>query len=134
MKIRISLLLGFILFDAFLLRAQEIFQFSYSASGDDVIEWIIPANDGNLVLAGNTNSFDESGDGLIMKTDQHGNIIWSKIYGGPGLDQIVRIISCTGGGYVAIGLTDSYGQGDRDAWITRINEDGEVTWSYSFGS
>jgi hypothetical protein len=134
MKMHAGLLTGIILCGAFFLRAQDNFQISFSASGDDVIEWIIPSNDGNLVLAGNTNSFDPSGDGLIIKTDQHGNVIWSKIFGGPGWDEIVKIISCADSGYVTIGYTNSYGQGDRDAWITRISEDGEVVWSYSFGT
>lgn len=134
MKVRSGILTGIILFGAFFLVAQDNFQISYSASGDDVIEWIIPSNDGNLVLAGNTNSFDASGDGLIIKTGPDGNIIWSKIYGGPGWDEIVKIISCTDSGYVAIGYTNSYGQGDRDAWIVAINEDGEVLWTYCFGT
>jgi hypothetical protein len=134
MKTRLGLVSCIIMFGTFFLQAQYNFQMSYSAISDDVIEWIIPSNDGNLVLAGNTNSFDSYGDGLIMKTDQEGNIIWSKILGGPGLDVIVKIASCTDSGYVAIGYTNSYGQGDRDAWITRISESGLVDWSYSFGT
>jgi hypothetical protein len=134
MKMRIGLMIAFFLFGPFFLLAQDNFQMSYSASGDEVIEWLIPSNDGNLILAGNTNSFDESGDGLIMKIDQQGNIIWSKIYGGPGWDEIVRIISCSDSGYAAIGYTNSYGQGERDSWIFRIKEDGEVMWSYTFGT
>jgi hypothetical protein len=134
MKMRLALITCIILFGALFLRAQYNFQMSYSASGDDVIEWLIPANDGNLVLAGNTNSYDPAGDGLIMKTDQDGNIIWSKKLGGPGMDVIVKIVPCSDSGYVAIGYTNSYGQGDRDAWITRISEEGDVVWSYSFGT
>lgn len=134
MKMRVILLTGIILLGSFSLHSQYDFQISYSASGDDVIEWLVPSNDGNLVLAGNSNSFDPAGDGLVIKTDLEGNIIWSKILGGSGWDEIVRIISCAGGGYVAIGYTNSFGQGDRDAWMTRINEDGDVDWSYTFGT
>jgi PKD repeat protein len=133
MIMRVMLITGILLMSPFLLSAQDNFQFSYSANGDDVIEWIIPSNDGNLILAGNTNSMNPSRDGLIIKTDLGGNIIWSKIIGGPGWDEISRIISCSDGGYVAVGFTSSYGQGDRDAWIIRIDERGEVVWSSCFG-
>jgi hypothetical protein len=130
---RVSILTGFFLFVAPLLTAQENFQFSYSGNSDEVIEWVIPANDGNLILAGNTNSHDP-GDGLIMKTDINGNILWSRTIGGQSTDEIVRIIACDDGGYVAIGNTKSYGQGDKDAWVTRITEDGMVDWSFCFGT
>ncbi len=113
--------------------SQENYQILYSAQGDAVIEWIIPSNDGNLIFAGNTKSHDPSGDGIIMKTDNEGNIIWSKIYGGDGRDEFTKIIPCAGG-YAVIGYTNSYGQGDMDAWVTGINEDGEWQWSYSFGT
>ncbi len=134
MKVRITLITGIILFGAFFLRAQDNFQFAYSASGDDILEWIIPSTDGNLILAGNTNSIDPSGDALIIKTDLNGNIIWSKIFGGPGWDELTQIIPCTGGGYAAIGYTNSYGHGDRDAWFFKINEDGVVKWADCFGT
>jgi hypothetical protein len=127
-------LIGFLLAGAFLLQAQDNFQFTYSASGDDVLEWIIPSTDGNLILAGNTNSIDPSGDALIIKTDLNGNIIWSKTYGGSGLDVLTKIIPCTGGGYAAVGYTNSDGQGDQDAWFFRINEDGVVKWADCLGT
>jgi gliding motility-associated-like protein len=133
-KVRLIFLTGIFLFVAILLHAQNNFQITYSAAGDEIIEWIIPANDGNLILGGSTNSLDSDGDGLIIKTDLNGNIIWSKVIGGSGVDQIVRMIPCFDGGYVAIGSTTSYGQGSLDAWITRINEDGEVVWSDCFGT
>lgn len=133
MKVRKGLLTGILLFSAFSFRAQENFQFSYSGNNDEVMEWVIPANDGNLILAGNTNSYD-SGDGLIMKTDLNGNILWSRTIGGQFTDEIVRIIACNDGGYVAVGNTNSYGQGDKDAWVTRITEDGMVDWSFCFGT
>lgn len=134
MKIRLGLVTGIVMINAWILCAQDNFQITYSAIGDEVLEWVIPSNDGNLILAGNTNSLDFNGDGLIIKTDLNGNIIWSKIIGGTSLDEIWKIISCLDGGYVAIGGTMSYGQGGRDAWITRITEDGEVVWSDCFGT
>jgi gliding motility-associated-like protein len=134
MKIGSGLLTGLIMFSACFLYSQDNFQITYSASGDDVLEWVIPSNDGNLILAGNTNSLNFSGDGLIIKTDLNGNIIWSKVIGGTNLDEIWKIIPCSDGGYVTIGGTMSYGQGDRDAWITRIDEDGEVMWSDCIGT
>jgi PKD repeat protein len=133
MKLRIGIVLGFILAGTICLRAQDNFQVSYSASSDESVEWIIQANDGNLVLAGNTKSVDPNGDGLVIKTDQQGSIIWSKRLGGDGLDEIVRIIACSDGGYATVGYTSSWGQGDRDAWITRIAENGDVIWSSCFG-
>ena len=125
MRPGLLLIAAIILFSTFLLNAQDNYQITYTSSGDEVIEWLIPSNDGNLILAGTSNSLDSDGDGLIIKTDLNGNIIWSKVIGGSSVDQIVKIIACSDGGYVVIGSTSSYGQGGLDVWVTRINEDGE---------
>jgi gliding motility-associated-like protein len=132
--VRLVFLTGFIFFGAIFLSAQNNFQITYSASGDEVIEWLIPSNDGNLILGGTSNSLDPDGDGLFIKTDLNGNIIWSKVIVGSSVDQIVKIIACFDGGYVAIGSTSSYGQGGLDVWVTRIDEEGEVVWSDCYGT
>jgi PKD repeat protein len=134
MKTHLRLFTAIILFGASLLHAQDNFQLSYSANGDVVIEWLVQTGDGNLLLAGNTDAIDPYGDGILIKTDPDGNIIWSKTFGGDGEDNVEKIISCTDGGCVVTGYSNSYGQGDYDAWISRFNSEGEIIWSDYFGT
>jgi len=116
------------------LDAQNNFQYSYATVNDEAIAWIIPSNDGNMILAGNTNALDLYGDGLIMKTDLNGNIIWSRAYGGLDKEYFDKVIACSDGGYLAVGVTNSYGQANGDAWMVRIGENGDLIWSSCLGT
>ncbi len=124
----------FILSGFFSMYAQEVFQYGYFTGDDEAIEWMVPSNDGNLILAGSTDHLNWNGDGLIMKTDLNGNIIWSKVYGGQYQDYFERVIACNDGGYLAVGVTKSFGQGNGDALIVRIGENGELIWSSCLGT
>jgi hypothetical protein len=110
-------LLGFVVF----CEAQENLQCLFSASGDDESVWISAANDGNLILGGNTTSLDPDGDVFIIKTDQSLNFQWEKYFGGPQNDSFREIIPY-GGGYLVTGDTWSY-QAQQSGWIVHFNSD-----------
>ncbi|MBN1155018.1 hypothetical protein JXB12_08900, partial [candidate division KSB1 bacterium] len=56
-----------------------------------------------------------------------------RFYGGQGIEKGYSIQQTIDGGYILAGGTDSYGFGDRDAWLLKINAIGEEQWSYSYG-
>ena len=58
---------------------------------------------------------------------------WDGLYGGAHNDKANSIIECEDGGYIAAGLTKSFGKGKWDAWIVRLDEEGEELWSKTFG-
>jgi hypothetical protein len=76
------------------------------------------SRDGNFLITGYTESFGAVGwDLLMLKVDSEGNAIGSKTYGGDGQDFGHDFYQDENGGYVCLGITDSYGAGGWDAWM-----------------
>jgi len=95
---------------------------------------IIESNNDGYIVLGNTSSFGNGDvDIYMLKINKNGVIIWQKTYGGLNSDNGYCIISCSDGGYIIAGETESYGAGGRDAYILKINEAGDSLWAKTFG-
>ena len=69
----------------------------------------------------------------ILKLDPNGNIIWEKTYGGSGEDYGESIQQTSDGGYIVAGHTDSFGAGDYDLWVLKLDSGGNITWQKTYG-
>ena len=72
-------------------------------------------------------------DLIIIKTDENGNIIWQKQYGGSGLDYGWAIRRTADGGYIAVGKTNSYGSGGYDVYLLKLDANGDTMWTRTYG-
>lgn len=59
--------------------------------------------------------------------------LWNRTYGGFDSDRLYDLTHCEDGGYAAVGYTQSFGTTDRDTWIVRTDEDGDVQWTKNLG-
>ena len=71
-------------------------------------------------------------DILLTKNDSSGNEIWSKRYGGSSYDKANSIVS-TEDGYLIIGSTSSYGNGNYDMFVIKIDKGGHKQWQNTYG-
>jgi hypothetical protein len=89
--------------------------------------------DGCIMVTGYS---DQLGDGnydfLVVKTGMSGNIIWKRCFGGNESDKAYSICS-TSNGTVIAGDTRSKGAGDSDAWVIKIDLDGNIVWEKTVG-
>jgi hypothetical protein len=91
-------------------------------------------NDGGYILAGTTwSSQGSNSDVYVIRTDGEGREVWSRVYGGRGRDEGHSISETTEGGYVICGHTDSFGQGDEDVFLIKIDGDGKEVWQRTYG-
>ncbi|MBK6732366.1 MAG: hypothetical protein IPG60_15895 [Bacteroidetes bacterium] len=76
-------------------------------------------------------------DFIIVSTDYNGNKLWSKSYGGPGVDETEGFIATLDGGYLLTGSTNGsggdipfhYGSGfTNDAIVIKTDSMGEILW------
>ena len=69
----------------------------------------------------------------MLKLDESGELIQQKAYGGDGWEEASCIQETSEGGYVVAGYTDSYGAGNRDAWILKLDASLDIEWQKTYG-
>ncbi len=68
-----------------------------------------------------------------MKTDDRGNRIWDRTYGGLRDDAGISVLQSRDGGYIAAGRTASFGKGGDDIWLVKTDSRGGEAWNVTFG-
>ncbi|WP_375238055.1 hypothetical protein [Aurantibacter sp.] len=111
----------------------------------DEARGITNTSDGNFLIIGNTRSNDVDvsnniggSDIWLLKISPFGELLWEKTLGGTGFD-IGNSISKSINGYIISGASRSLdgnitgNNGQNDAFITEINENGDLLWTKSVG-
>lgn len=95
---------------------------------------IRPTTDGEYIIVGSTES-EGSGnsDVWLIKTDENGDRLWSKTFGGSQYDYGKDVRQTADGGYVITGNTYSYGNGGHDVWLIRTDGNGDLLWEETYG-
>jgi predicted secreted protein len=65
--------------------------------------------------------------------DKDGNRVWEKTFGGKDWGYAYSVIESREGGYLIAGGTESKGAGGYDAWLIRVDKDGNRVWEKTFG-
>lgn len=124
--------------DAYLIKIDEngnlLWEKRYGGSSDDRIEAAYETADGGIIMVGNTVSPPSTSvDVFLIKADANGNQLWTKTFGGAGYDNGNMVQPTTDGGYIIIGQTMSYGQGQGDYWLIKTDSNGDMVWQKTFG-
>lgn len=93
-------------------------------------------SDGGYLMVGATNYSHQNTqqeDVYLVKTDAAGETLWAKAYGGDSFDRGNGIVETEDGGFVILGETASFGAGDWDMYLLRVDHDGSELWAQTFG-
>jgi len=63
----------------------------------------------------------------------HFTIDWEKTFGGNQQDQGWFVSSTSDGGCILTGYTESYGKGNKDIWVIKVDENGDEQWNETYG-
>jgi hypothetical protein len=111
----------------------EVWGENYGGAMYDVGRATALLEDSHYVVAGYTNSMGNGDhDFLVLKIDTSGNLVWNKTYGGMESDKAYAVTETTGGCVVA-GDTRSKGDGETDAWIIKVDANGNLVWDKAVG-
>lgn len=106
-------------------------------SKKDLFYKVIVTSDGGFVMCGYTSSVTGiSDDILIVKLNSSGQMVWTKTMGGSGRDRAQDVIELSNGSFVVTGYTTSSPASYYDAFLYKINSNGDSLWYklYSTGS
>jgi hypothetical protein len=107
---------------------------TYGGIGYDGGRSVQVTSDGGYIIAGYTSSFGPRFDNVyLIKTDSFGDTQWTKVYGDTLSDLGWSIRETTGGGYIILGYTDSFGAGKNDFYLLKTNSIGETLWTQTYG-
>jgi hypothetical protein len=89
---------------------------------------------GGYLIAGGTYSFGEgSSDVYLIRTDTDGDSVWARTYGGASFDAGYSVQPTSDGGFIIAGLTESFGAGESDVYLIKIDADGDSIWTRTYG-
>lgn len=107
---------------------------TYGGTSSDCGYTLDNASDGGFVVAGGTCSFGAGNDDLyVISIDTLGNLVWERTYGGAGHDNAYSIKQLYDGGYIIAGYTTSFGVIGEDAYVVRIDSNGDSLWTQTYG-
>jgi len=95
---------------------------------------LIQTSDGGYAIAGSTRSFGAGEvDVYVVKLDANGNLQWTKTIGGTEIDFGHSLIQTSDSGYAITGKTNSFGAGDYDVYVVKLDANGNLQWTKTIG-
>jgi len=102
-------------------------QKAYGGGNSETAYSIKQTSDGGYIVAGTTFSFGAGNkDMMVLKLDENGNILWQKTYGGGDEEDEEGVQQTSDGGFILLGRTSSFGVGDADFWVLKLDENGNI--------
>ncbi len=118
----------------------------YGGTNNDRSYDVVQTDDGGFIMIGNTESDDfditdskGSYDFWAVRVTSSGEIVWAKNYGGSAIEIAYSITKSQDGNYFIVGDTRSTDQdvtnnkGNADAWLIKINDNGDLLWQKTYG-
>jgi len=59
--------------------------------------------------------------------------MWDYTYGGDSSEEAFSVVETADGGYVVAGFTRSFGAGEADVWLFKIDSSGNMIWNQTYG-
>lgn len=106
---------------------------TYGTAYNEFTSSVTQAGDGGFFIAGQTLSGGTNPEVYVFKTDASGNVGWQRTFGGAGRDVAFGADATSDGGCVVVGLTASHGAGAYDAWLIKLDADGDSAWTRTYG-
>lgn len=110
-------------------------QKSFGGENHDAGNSVYQTSDGGYIIGGITGSNLSSipYSGWIIKLDSTGNIQWENIYDADPFEKSIFSVQQNNGNYFFIGEASTGEMPGSDAWIGKLNENGELLWEKFYG-
>lgn len=114
-------------------KGEKVWEKFYGGSKDDYAYSINEAEDGYLVVGGTRSLGAGNSDVYVLKIDENGDLLWQKTFGGKGFEEVWKLSKDSDGNFVTVGRTNSFGKGQYDLYLLKIDGKGNKLWEKAFG-
>ncbi len=115
-------------------EGEIVWENTFGGVYDEVPGDIKPMSNGNYLIAAYTQSKGAGSEDIWMfEANIQGEIIWEKTFGGVMSDIPDDLKALEDGSYLMTGWQDSKGAGGFDAWIIKLDSQGEKIWGRTYG-
>jgi hypothetical protein len=125
-------------FDALLIKTDSagdtLWTKRLGSSGDDYAYSVQQTVDQGYIVTGITSSFGANNYDLwLVKIDASGDTLWTKMFGGSGIEAGYSVQQTADEGFIICGSTDSFGNGPQDLWLIKTDAAGDTVWTKTLG-
>ncbi|PXF50224.1 MAG: hypothetical protein C4B55_06740 [Candidatus Methanophagaceae archaeon] len=114
-------------------NGNKVWDKTFGGARSDGAKSVQQTADGGYIIAGATYSYGAGvSDFWLVKTDEKGNKVWDKTFGGARSDWAESVQQTADEGFI-IASTESYGAGVSDFWLVKTDENGNKDWDKTFG-
>ncbi len=112
----------------------ELWTKTFGGTNLDQGNQVQQTNDGGYIICGSTLSSGNRGwEVYLIKTDGNGDSLWTKTFGGIGIEFGKSVHQTTNGGYIISCTTTSFGSGLSDLYLIKTDGNGDSLWTKTFG-
>lgn len=92
-------------------------------------------SDEGYIISGVASSFsDVAGDMYLIRLTSAGDTLWTRTFGGIGYEWGAYVQQTTDDGFIITGQTPAFGAGGFDAYLVKVNANGTLAWTKTYGS
>jgi hypothetical protein len=135
--ITLGKLLGILSISLFLTAAKAqiiTFEKHYATTIDKSGKDVLPTDDNGYLIAATTKtSITDDLDIHIIKTNNYGDVLLTKTYGGARVEYPNCMIKMQDGNFFVVGYSQSFGSGDMDIYLLKLNQNGDEIFTKVIG-
>lgn len=96
--------------------------------------WSMQATpNGDVVIAAQTTRSDEGNiDAYLLRVNKSGQLVWSQVVGGEGIDRVFSVAAMADGGFAFTGFSTATLTSPRDVYVICVDADGNLAWEKRF--
>gem|GEM_PF-1093528 len=104
---------------------------TYGDSLNDGLFCVRETRDGGNILAGYIERLPGDIDAWFVRTDSHGDTLWTRQFDFATIDLLYGVVECPDDGFIACGYTSALGYPDSlNVMVLRISKSGGRVWRY----
>jgi len=125
-------------YDIFMIRTDnngdQLWMKFYGGDSWDIANYSRKTQDDGFIIVGKTYSFGAgAADAYMIRTDSNGDTLWTRTFGTALNEEFNGVVATADGGFAAIGYTESSQNGMKDAYLVKVDANGNLLWERQFG-